>query len=380
MDKTPEAVTLYFEILEMVKSEFQVKDSYLRDDIPTFIIVPNPQIREKIDRLRVQLLRQSRDIVLKKINGELVLTVVKLTSERGTPPTFLRQTLPLLLLIATVITVTISGYMSADSYVTLLHVLGRPTPSKLSLTVAYTISVMGVLGLHEMGHTIACRIHHVKASLPLFIPGIPGITPGTFGAVIRQKSPILNRNQLFDVGVIAPLLSFIASLIVSYIGYSWSIPVSEMEYNWITSTMGAGQIVFLPAIFIVLGRYIFPSTNSYTNFLHPVGWAGWILTLIAFLNAFPIGQLDGGHVSRALLGRKWHRRLSYIMIGVMVLVGWWMMAFLALFLAQTSHPGPLDDTTQLSRNRKIIGAFFALTFIACFTFSPQSPLLMLILS
>jgi membrane-associated protease RseP (regulator of RpoE activity) len=242
----------------------------------------------------------------------------------------------------------------------------------------YTISVMGVLGLHELGHLLACRIHNVKASLPLFIPGIPGITIGTFGAVVRQESPALNRNQLFDIGFSGPIFGFIAAIVVSYFGYSWSIPVTYAEYMSVVLATGPGQWIVPPAIFLALERFILPSPSSYTHFLHPVAWAGWICTLITFLNAFPIGQLDGGHVSRALLGQRWHKRLSYIMPVVMILAGWWQMALLALFFFRTVHPGALDDVSKVTRNRKIGGLLFILIFIACFTFTWESVIRMLL--
>jgi membrane-associated protease RseP (regulator of RpoE activity) len=376
---TPESVVSYFEILDMVKSEFQLKDSYLRDGIPTFFIFSDPNIEEKMGRLRVQLHERGLDIILQKRNGELILIIGALRPTVRPKSIFSSTTLPLLLFIATVISVTVSGYLEAKSYVTLLEFLGKPIPSILGLTVLYTVSVIGVLGLHELGHMIACRLHNTKASLPLFIPGIPGITAiGTFGAVIRQESP-RNRNQLFDIGFAGPLLGFIAAIIVSYFGYSWSLPVTQLEYLQVASVMGEGQVFLLPTIFLVLGRYILPSTpNSFTFFFHPIAWAGWVATLITFLNAFPIGQLDGGHITRAILGQKWHRLLSYIMIGMMVLIGWWPMAMLALFLIRTTHPGALDDVTKVTTSRKIAGILFALLFIACFTFSPTSPLFSLI--
>ena len=379
MVNTPETAVSYFEILDMVKSEFQLKDSYLRDGIPTFIIIYGPNIEEKMNRLRIMLHERGLDIVLQKRNGELILIVGALRPAIRPTSIFSSVTLPIILFIATIISVSVSGYLEVRSYITLLEFLGKPTPSILGLTVLFTISVMGVLGLHELGHMIACRIHHNKASLPLFIPGIPGVTAiGTFGAVIRQESP-RNRNQLFDIGLAGPLLGFIAAIIVSYFGYSWSVPVTQLEYLRVVSVMGEGQSFLLPTIFMVLGRYILPhAANSVTFFFHPIAWAGWVGTLITFLNAFPIGQLDGGHISRAILGRKWHRLLSYIMIGIMVLVGWWPMAMLALFLVRTTHPGPLDDVTKVTTSRKIAGILFTLLFIACFTFAPGSPLLTLI--
>jgi Zn-dependent protease len=379
----------FFEVLEIIKTEFQLKDAYLKEDTPTFIISSTTQFTEKTESLRNQLRQKGLDIILQKSNNDIYLQVVPLIKQPVLSKSFFKINLSVLLFIITIITVTISGYLSAQSHISLLKMLAtynnRPLGIAdenlylLELSAMYLISIMAIIGLHEVGHTIACRIHHIDASLPTFIPGIPGLTPGTFGAVIMQREPTLNRNQLFDIGLAGPLVGFIVSVIVSIIGYSWSIPVSRGEYLYIISKTGESGSVIPPALFLMLQSRIFPNPNSFTYFLHPVAIAGWMGTLITFLNIFPIGQLDGGHVSRAILGSKWHSRLSYIMIGVMILAGWWTMALLVVFLITTKHPGTLDNVSDLSKNRKIAGVLILIMiFAACFTISSDSLLLSLL--
>lgn len=379
-----DSTRLFFEVQETIRTEIQPKDSYLRGNIPTFIIPYSPQFKEKAENLRNKLRPKGFEIILQKINGDVLLQVIPLPTQLKPSKRFFKLNLSVILFIATIITVTISGYLTSQSYITLLKSLadynGRSLPDEnlylFELTALYAISIMAIIGLHEVGHTIACRIHHIDASLPTFIPGIPGITPGTFGAVIIQKEPTLNRNQLFDIGLAGPLVGFIVSMIVSIIGYSWSIPVSQGEYMYIVSKLGGSQVLLPPTLIMLLQHYIFTSSpNTFTYFMHPLALAGWMGTLITFLNVFPIGQLDGGHISMAILGSKWHRILSYIMIGVMILVGWWAMAFLVILLITAKHPGTLDSVSDLSKNRKIIGLLLLVViFISCFTLSPDSPL------
>ena len=198
----------FFEVLEIIKTEFQLKDSYLRDDTPTFIISPTTQFKEKIENLRNQLKQKGLDLNLQKSDDDINIQVVPLTAQPVRPKNIFNRNVSIILFIITIITVTLSGYFSAQSHISLLKMLatynnqplGIQNESQylLELSAVYVISIMAIIGFHEVGHTIACRIHHIDASLPTFIPGIPGLTPGTFGAIIMQREPTLNRNQLLD--------------------------------------------------------------------------------------------------------------------------------------------------------------------------------------
>lgn len=380
-----DSTAIYFQVLDVVKTEYQLQDSYIKEGIPTYILAPDAEIAEASARLQSRLSAAGLHLVLQRRPDELVLQVFP--STLPTPPStreqgFLSAHYPKILFAATLLTVSISGYLTAVNHLDLLKILGRFSGNEalqlLQLTLLYVIAIMSAIGLHEVGHMIAARRHGVAADLPLFIPGIPGLGPGTFGAVIRQRGPTRNRNQLFDIGFAGPLVGFVVSLVVSYFGYSFSVPVTQAEMELITQTMGPGSYVFLPTIFTFLAPFILPvRPDTVTHILHPLAIAGWIGTLITFLNAFPFGQFDGGHVARAVLGPKWHRRIAYVALGGMFLAGWWFMAALALFLFRNRHPGTLDDVTPLSTSRKVLALLFVAIFIACFTLSPDSPLLFL---
>ena len=61
------------------------------------------------------------------------------------------------------------------------------------MAVLYTGALIGILGIHELGHIIASKWHKIKTSWPYFIPGIPiiGFIP-TFGALIMSRSFTIN--------------------------------------------------------------------------------------------------------------------------------------------------------------------------------------------
>jgi len=373
----------FFRILDIVKTEFSPRDAYVREGTPTFVVPLEATIIDKTNRLAVRLASEGLGLVLEQVGSEVVLQVVPRQLVARPAFRLAGLNLSLILFLTTIVTVAISGYYIALDYVEVLRKLQMISPTDepsvvWSQTALYAITLMSVAGLHEVGHVIACRRNGIKATMPLFIPGIPRFGPGTFGALILQERPASNRNQLFDIGISGPMVGFAIAVVASVIGYSSSLPLTKQQYNYVFGPQGAGGVIFPPLLFLFLGPWVFSSPNAYTYVMHPLAFAGWVGTLITFLNAFPIGQMDGGHVSRALLGRVWHRRLGYVMITLMFLAGWWPMAILVIFLTRLDHPGTLDDVTPLTSWRKALALAFLAMFIAVFTLSPDAPLLALL--
>ena len=60
-----------------------------------------------------------------------------------------------------------------------------------------------------------------------------------------------------------------------------------------------------PLLFKAVAWLTFGSVpEGYTINMHPMAFAAWFGLLATALNLFPIGQLDGGHISYAVLGRN----------------------------------------------------------------------------
>lgn len=109
-------------------------------------------------------------------------------------------------------------------------------------------------------------------------------------------------------------------------------------------------------------------------FLHPVAFAGWVGILVTAFNLFPVGQLDGGHVSFALLGEK-SKVLAKILLVVFVIMGilfWigWIVWALVIVLLGLRHPRMVDDRDRLSLSRRCIGAVMLLIFVLTFIPAP----------
>jgi membrane-associated protease RseP (regulator of RpoE activity) len=114
--------------------------------------------------------------------------------------------------------------------------------------------------------------------------------------------------------------------------------------------------------------------------LHPVGWAGWVGILVTSFNLIPFGQLDGGHIAYAFLGRK-ARLVSkgvivvFVVMGVFYWVGWFLWAAVILFFEFKSklrlrHPPVLDENVPLDPKRRFRGVLVVVIFILSFIPDP----------
>ncbi|MHA1754521.1 MAG: site-2 protease family protein [Candidatus Odinarchaeia archaeon] len=215
------------------------------------------------------------------------------------------------------------------------------------------MSLLGAVFLHEIAHLISLRRKGIETSLPYFIPGIPIIGLPTFGAIILQKSPPVNRDSLFDLGISGPLTSFFISLIVLIIGVllSKEISIEYAEYL-MEKYPGIGNLP-VPLLFILVENLIHPATSN-VLYTHPIAYAGWLGLLITALNLFPIGQLDGGHAIRAILDNKKANYASIVATVVLFALGYWLMAILVILLGAFRNQTPLDDASPLTLSRKII--------------------------
>jgi len=239
-------------------------------------------------------------------------------------------------------------------------------PQAITLSIIYTAVLLGILLGHEFGHYFTCRYYKIEASLPYFIPA-PTII-GTMGAFIKIKSPITRKQQLFDIGIAGPLAGFVLSIPALVYGISLSKVIPSLPKE---EALLFGE----PLLLKFIGSMIFKGVPSgYDILIHPIAFAGWVGILVTSFNLFPIGQLDGGHISYALLGPK-SRRLAqfflgvFIFMGVVFWVGWFVWAFIILILG-LRHPRIVDEEMPLSQRRKFLGILALVIFILSFIPDP----------
>lgn len=232
---------------------------------------------------------------------------------------------------------------------------------------SYSFSLLAILLVHEMGHFAACRFHRIQATLPYFIPAPTLI--GTFGAFIKIRSPFSSKKALFDVGLAGPLAGFLISLPVIALGISQSRIVAQ---GALRSGLTLGEpLVFKLISWLALG----PAAGQHDIMVHPMAFAGWFGLLATAFNLFPIGQLDGGHILYALLGKKAYYA-GVASIAVMVLMGiffWqgWLFWALIATLIGLRHP-PVFEYEKLDNKRKALAVVALLIFLLSFTPAPLS--------
>ncbi|MFO8110100.1 MAG: site-2 protease family protein [Thermoplasmata archaeon] len=360
MARTPEGSENQVEYLQSIvgkyfpiyrtEIEFDIVNLYIR-------ISPDSDIEEPFSELRKELIPQNYIPHIREDRGEYILSVKAQPEQK-----YRSVKTNVVMLIITICTTLFAGMWWWSSYdpqnggfFTLYNLLNGG--------LYFTLPLMTILGVHEMGHYVLARHHGIKASLPFFIPFIPPL--GTIGAFISIREPIPDKKSLIDLGVAGPIAGFIVAVPVSilgiYLGTTMGRPVP-------TDIEGTFMLINLPLIMRAIAYFIPFSTET---LLHPTAFAGWIGFLVTGLNLLPAGQLDGGHVTRALFGEN-AKYASYAAAGFLVLVGifwypgWLMFALFIFFLVGLKHPPPLNDLSSLDLKRKGVGIIAILLLFTCF--------------
>ncbi len=274
-----------------------------------------------------------------------------------------RRFLPIFLFLATVLSTLIVGALMAG--------ISGPSllahPWLVSRGAPFSFTLLLILACHEFSHYFVSRKYGIKTSLPYFIP-FPNIL-GTMGAVIISRSPFPDRKSLFDVGASGPLASFILSVGAILLGLSGMSLVRSVP-----AAPDPGLGIYLGNSFLTnaLFRLRFGTVPpGYSVYLGPVGFAGWVGLFVTALNLLPMGQLDGGHISYAVFGRR-HGLITRATMLVLAVFGllysspFWIFIAVLIVVIGSRHGPPLDDITPLNPARRLL-AFAALVILAaCF--------------
>jgi len=237
--------------------------------------------------------------------------------------------------------------------------LTQPSAWLVGWGASFTFWLLGILLAHEFGHYFAGRHRNLRLTLPFFIP-FPNFI-GTMGAVIRFKSPIENRRDLIEVGAAGPIAGFVVAVVAIWVGLMNTDPTIPGTFSFDGESL----------LMTFMGKTILgESAFGHTLRLAPAAFAGWVGVLITALNMLPLSQLDGGHVTYGLFGKK-QRPIALLAFAGLFWAGfqwpvWWVYGVLALVFKPFHFP-TLDDDFPVPNSAKVIGwialIIFALTLI-----------------
>ncbi|MCL4438434.1 MAG: site-2 protease family protein [Candidatus Thermoplasmatota archaeon] len=324
---------------EIQVSPTDVKFFYFNSD--------NPAISESFDEIRQELIPKGYIPFLYE-GGEHYLQV-----NRRPPTKFRGIYVNIIMLILTLASTIYVGSLYAENYVS------GNNPELMRLLygfVFFSVPLMSILGIHELGHYIVAKRFKVRASLPFFIPFPFSI--GTFGAFISLRDPVPNRKAMTEIGIAGPLFGFLLAFPLLFVA-DYLQKIIPYVHNY---SLGFG--INFPLVYHLLN--IHPVTTP----LFPMVFAVWVGMFATAMNLLPVGQLDGGHVVRGLLGR--HANIvDYIFVALLfglgfLYEGWWLLAIFVLILGLT-HPPALDDYSRIPSRDIVLGIIALVMFVITFT-------------
>jgi len=290
-----------------------------------------------------------------------------------------RRGLNALLFLLTLVSTTWAGALHYAGFLddfsgTMSLQLPLPLPALVLRGFWYSGTILAILGCHELGHYFACRYYDVDASLPFFLP-FPIALTGTAGAFIRIREQIPRKHILFDIGIAGPIAGFAVAVPALFIGV-WMSHVVRVPPDTPGLVDLGEPLLFRFASWLFWGT----APDGYSLNMHPVAFAAWFGLLATALNLFPIGQLDGGHVSYAVFGQR-STYVTIAMVGVAVglsyfsssLVVWTAMSIGMLFAFGFRHPRVPDEDVPLSRTRMVLAVLALIIFAVSFTPAPFRP-------
>ena len=240
-------------------------------------------------------------------------------------------------------------------------------PDILGQGLVFSGSLLAILASHESGHYLFCRYYGVDATLPFFIPQPPLLIPGTFGAFIRMKSVVPSRRALFDIGLAGPLAVFVVMLPIAFAG------VLTLKHQDLAP--GSSGITFNDPLMFRMIAWAF-KINLENGVVNSFYLAAWFGALVTALNLMPVGQLDGGHGTFSVFGKRahwWIGHVAFVSMAIISVLGWFRhgspsgfvyVALLAVML-RVRHPQP-ERMEPLGLARTIVAIVTLIVFALCF--------------
>jgi len=346
-DGTNNPANLDIELLKVeVGKHFPFYDMKFNKSTAAFFCrIDEELLEEKFDSLRNSLKEKGYIPMLKHEQGEHIIYIIKKPKRKEKPV-----------------------------WVNYLLLWSIPNPADIFLAenllygaLLFSLPLMSILFVHEMGHYFISKKHGIATSLPYFIPVPPvlGFNIGTFGALISSRDPMPNKKALFDVGISGPIAGFLVAVPITIIGIATSEIIISPEIASGETILGSSLLFTI----LIHGIHNIPLGTDFAINMSPVAFAGWVGLLVTSINLLPAGQLDGGHIFRAVFGEK-QKYIGWVAVIIMIFTGWWFFAFIIIFMMGMLHPPPLNDDTELDIKRKLLLVVALAMLILCFVLDP----------
>ncbi|MGC8608543.1 MAG: site-2 protease family protein [Thermoplasmata archaeon] len=341
-------------VVNVVKSKINVYDVVVNPVSIKFYFFDsdNPDIDGSFDAIRRELVDKGYIPFLSR-DGENFIQVTRSPQRK-----YMGNIVNAVLLVATIISTMYVGSVYSRNFVP----LGSDYNLRLWLYgfIFFSAPLLLILGIHESAHFIVAKKHHVKASLPFFIPFPLGI--GTFGAFISLRDPLPNRKAMAEIGAAGPIAGFITALPLLFVADYFQRTFKPIPPYYIPFK------VTFPLIYHILGLQ-----TNFTGPIFPMVFAVWVGMFATAMNLIPAGQLDGSHILRGVLGKR-ANVFSYVFLAFLFVIGfyydgWWIIAIFVIFTGLV-HPPALNDFSKISKLDIAIGAISLIMFIITFTIVP----------
>ncbi len=258
------------------------------------------------------------------------------------------------LMIITAITTTLAGVEISGISPEQL----QTEPNLILQGVTYSIALMAILGIHELGHYFAALYYKIPSSLPYFVPFPPAIFAGTLGAYTQKRSPVPHRKALFDIAISGVVTGLVITIPILLWGLAHSEIVPVETGNIFDFEALDPRFSFLFAVLAKLALGSKLSAGMAIN-LHPVAVAGYLGLLITAVHLMPVGQLDGGHIVHAVFGQRTAIAIGQIarilaILFALVNPSFWIWTIILWFMPLLDQPA-LNDVTELDNLRDFLG-------------------------
>ncbi len=218
---------------------------------------------------------------------------------------------PVFLSLLSIVAIIAAGWLLGDIY---SQVEGG---NALLIGASFVVGVVVVLVVKDLVQRFIVRRRGGVSTIPYYLPNIPFFIAlpvlyflPTFGAITFVRSPMVDRDALFDCYFFAPVAGVAVALAVALVGATTAISLTQAQYAAIFGGSGSlGTLSTNPSVLqsaaVSLSGYLNLSPSvpaGGVSLYSPLEVAGWIGLLLCFFSMLPAALFDGGRMATLALG------------------------------------------------------------------------------